>query len=231
MSKKAMQFIYGDRELILQITDLFSSNVDVIVNPANAGLSHGGGIAGQLLQLGGALIQEQSDQFIQEHGRLESGMVAFTSAGRLPYQAVLHAVGPTMGEGAEQQKITNAVANCLKLCQMHDWNAIAFPAISTGIFGVPVDVVAQGFFHAIISFWDARSDGAPNKIIICLTDETFEPFFLAFRGESFTQENIPQANEVHDGDTIEIETGIVNLSDEEISDLNGDDEISDWFKS
>ena len=85
--KQTMQFLFGDRELILRVEDLLTAQVDVIVNPANGGLSHGGGVAAQISEQGGIVIQQQSDQFIKEHGTLESGMVAFTSAGNLPYKS------------------------------------------------------------------------------------------------------------------------------------------------
>lgn len=223
-----MQFLYGDRELLIQVADLFSAPVDVIVNPANASLSHGGGVAGKLIELGGEIIQNESDRFIQEHGQLESGLVAFTCAGSLPYDAVLHAVGPRMGEGDEQAKLQMAVSNCLKLCQMHDWYAVAFPAISAGIFAVPVETVAQGFFRAITSFWDARIDGAPNKIIICLTEKHFDAFVHAFRDDSMAFVENQDKAELGVNDDRPMETGVVELSENDISDLD-DDEVNGWF--
>jgi len=119
--KQTMQFLFADRELIIKVADLLAAPVDVIVNPANVGLSHGGGVAGQISQQGGDDIQTESDLFIKEHGILESGMVAFTTAGHLPYDAIIHAVGPKMGEGDEQRKIQLAVSRSLQLCDMHDW--------------------------------------------------------------------------------------------------------------
>lgn len=211
------------------MADLFSAPVDVIVNPANGDLLHGGGVAAQFIERGGEVIQQESDQFIKEHGPLESGMVALTSAGDLPYQAVLHAVGPRMGEGDEQAKVMLAVSHSLKLCSMHDWDSIAFPAISTGIFNVPVDVVAKGFFHAISSFWDARLDEPPSKIIICLTEDNFQPFFDAFREASMTPDEVEHNLQLTTKDESEMETGIVELDDDEISALE-DGEVNDWFK-
>ncbi|MGD8743491.1 MAG: macro domain-containing protein [Granulosicoccaceae bacterium] len=224
-----MQFLYGDRELLIQVADLFAAPVDVIVNPANGNLSHGGGIAGQVVAHGGEIIQRESDQFIKEHGPLESGMVAMTSAGALPYQAILHAVGPRMGEGDEQEKLTQAISSCLKLCQMHDWQAIAFPAISAGIFRVPLATVARGFYRAITSFWDARDDGAPEKIMVCLTQDNFEPFVLAFREASMMPDegNVPAHTASRDDS--EIEAGMIELVEEEIAALE-DDEMNEWFK-
>jgi putative ATPase len=229
MTKNTLQFLYGDRELLIQVADLFAAPVDVIVNPANGGLSHGGGVAGQVVARGGDIIQRESDQFIKEHGPLESGMVAMTSAGALPYQAILHAVGPQMGEGDEQGKVQLAVSNCLKLCHMHDWQAIAFPAISTGAFNVPVATVAQGFFRAITSFWDAREEGAPGKIMICLTQDNFEPFVLAFREASFIPGEDNDTRHTASRDDNEREAGHVELAEEDIAALD-DDEMNDWFK-
>ena len=236
-NKKTMQFLFGDRELIIKVADLLAAPVDVIVNPANGGLFHGGGVAGQVSQQGGATIQAESDLFIKEHGELESGMVAFTSAGHLPYKAVLHAVGPKMGEGDEQRKIQLAVSRSLQLCDMHDWKSIAFPAISTGVFGVPVETSARAFFRSITSYWDARIDAAPEKIIICLTDKNFHAFLYAFREESFAQDETRDDVENRKIDEnmkknnidVEPEAGIVNLNEDDISALNNGD-MDDWFK-
>jgi len=228
-----MQFLFADRELILMVADLLTAPVDVIVNPANAGLSHGGGVAGQIVQQGGEQVQEESDLFIKEHGTLESGMVAFTTAGNLPYQAVIHAIGPKMGEGDEQQKIQQAVSRSLQLCDMHGWKSVAFPAISTGIFSVPVAISAAAMFRAITSFWDARSEGSPEKVIICLTQNKFQPFFDAFREESSHSEVenllINDTNSISHKESGEATAGIVNLSEQDIFDLDND-ELNSWFK-
>ena len=237
LKKQTMQFLFGDRELIIKVADLLTAPVDVIVNPANAELFHGGGVAGQIAQQGGDTIQSESNLFIKEHGMLESGMVAFTSAGSLPYEAILHAVGPKMGEGDEQRKIQLAVARSLQLCDMHDWNSIAFPAISSGIFGVPIEISARAFYRAITSYWDARIDTSPEKIIVCLTEKKFRPFLDAFRDESFDpseeKDNVEnkRMDEVMKKNNIdaEPETGHVNLSEEEISSLD-DDDLNNWFK-
>ena len=235
--KQTMQFLFGDRELIITVADLLAAPVDVIVNPANGGLSHGGGVAGQIAQQGGDVIQQESDLFIKEHGMLESGMVAMTTAGLLSYEAVIHAVGPKMGEGDEQRKIQQAVSRSLQLCDMHDWKSVAFPAISAGVFGVPINISAQAFFRAITSYWDARVDMPPEKIIICLTENNFQPFLHAFRQESFARDGGKDEGENKKMDEVmqknnvdaEPEAGIVHLSEEDISSLD-DDAVNDWFK-
>ena len=235
--KQTMQFLFGDRELVIKVADLLTSPVDVIVNPADGALSHGGGVAGQIAQQGGDVIQDESDLFIKEHGVLESGMVAFTSAGHLSYDAVIHAVGPKMGEGDEQRKIQLAVSRSLQLCDMHDWKSIAFPAISAGIFGVPIEISARAFFRAITSYWDARMDITPEKVIICLTEKNFHSFLHAFREESFVRDGGKDDTENRKMDEVlkknnidaEPSAGIVNLNEEDISSLDND-EMNDWFK-
>ena len=236
-NKTSMQFLFGDCELVIKVADLLAAPVNVIVNPANGGLSHGGGVAGQIAQQGGDAVQVESDLFIKEHGMLESGMVAPTTAGHLSYDAVIHAVGPKMGEGDEQKKIQLAVSRSLQLCDMHDWKSIAFPAISSGIFGVPIEVSARGFFRAITSYWDARIDASPEKIIICLTENKFLPFLNAFRDESFVRDGWKDGAENKKIDELmtthnvnaESEVGIVHLNEEDISALDND-EMKDWFK-
>lgn len=233
-NKQNMQFLFGDRELIIKVADLLTTPADVIVNPANGGLSHGGGVAGQILHQGGDSIQEESALFVKEHGMLESGMVAFTTAGRLPYEAVIHAVGPKMGEGNEQRKIEQAVSSSLMLCNMHDWHSIAFPAISTGIFCVPLEISAKAFFRAITSFWDARMDSAPGKVIICLTEKNFQDFFNAFQDaakqpEQETHQTIKAATIKKELSDAELPTGVVDITEQDISELENDD-VNDWFK-
>ena len=230
MDKKAMQFLFGDRELILKVSDLLSAPVDVIVNPSNTGLSHGDGLAGQILQYAGEVLQKESDQLIREYGQLESGMAVYTTAGQLPYKAIIHAVGPKMGEGDEQEKIELAVSRSLKLCEINEWQSVAFPAISTGVFNVPVEVCARGFFRAITSFWDARLETSPEKIILCLKQQDFRYFFDAFRTEAIGTGE--PAIDLHQHETVknaEPESGIVDLSEQDLSELD-DDDINDWFK-
>ena len=231
--KEILQFLFGDRELLIRVADLLSAPVDVIVNPANGHLSHGGGVAGLISEKGGEKIQQESDLFIKEHGVLESGMVAYTTSGNLPFKAVIHAVGPMMGEGDEQRKIEQAVSRSLQLCHMHDWHSVAFPAISSGIFRVPIEVTARGFYRAITSFWDARMESCPDKIMICLTKEKFLPFIEAFREYSMQQgehhESASKPEQVLEKQEEKKEAGVVHLSEEDIADIESA-EFNDWFK-
>ena len=223
-SNTSMQFLYGDRELWVGIHDLLTAEVEVIVNPSNSELLHTEGLAGKILAAAGENIEIQSRQLIQEYGEIDSGMAVYTEAGRLPYKAVIHAVGPRMGEGDEQRKIEQAVSRSLLLCEANEWNSIAFPAIGTGIFNVPIEICAQAFFRSITHFWDARQESEVEKIVICLKQETFKPFVNAFREDSITtteEKNVepPRAEAI----------GHIELDEAEIAELN-DEDMADWFK-
>lgn len=223
-SKTSMQFLYGDRELWVGIHDLLTADVEVIVNPSNGKLSHTEGLAGKILAAAGENIEIQSRQLIQEYGEIDSGMAVFTEAGQLPYKAVIHAVGPRMGEGDEQHTIERAVSRSLLLCEANEWKSIAFPAISTGYSNVPIEICAQAFFRSITHFWDARYECAIEKIMVCLQQETFRPFFDAFREDaiSTTEE---QPAKVPESEAV----GHIELDEAEIADL-ADEDMADWFK-
>lgn len=229
MKHKKMQFLYGDRELIIKVGDLLGENVDVIVNPATATLQHEEGLAADILSAAGSELQQQSNHLITEYGSIDSGMAVYTEAFNLPFKAVIHAVCPVMGEGDEQQKIENAVARSMLLCETNDWTSIAFPALGCDESQVPVAICAQAFFRSIISFWDARYECALEKIILCLPEKHFQVFFDAFRSDAMTQyeATVVEASTVLKNDKEVI--GYIDLSDEELENLEND-EISDWFK-
>ena len=98
---------------------------------------------------------------------------------------------------------------------------------------MPIEIVAQGFFRSITSYWDARMDTPPDKVIICLTEKNFRPFLDAFRDESIvTDEELSTQNTAAvkpESAEKELAVGLVDLSDETLSKLD-DDEVNDWFK-
>jgi O-acetyl-ADP-ribose deacetylase (regulator of RNase III) len=130
ISNSKIRLVQGD------ITEL---DIDVIVNAANAQLIMGGGVAGAILRKGGSKIQEECYKI----GGTFVGGAVITTGGNLKAKYVIHAVGPRMGEGNEDEKLTNATINSLKLMDEHKLKSIAFPAISTGIFGYPIDRCAK----------------------------------------------------------------------------------------
>ncbi len=167
-SKQTLQIVQGD---------LTAEAVDAIVNAANSHLQHGGGVAGIIVRRGGYEIQTQSDAWVREHGPVSHAEPAYTSAGRLPCQYVIHAVGPVWGEGGEDEKLAAAVLGSLKLASRLGLKSIAFPAISTGIFGFPKDRAAGIFFTSIAGFFSGPTPSSLELVRITLYDQpTIEAF-------------------------------------------------------
>ncbi len=150
-----IELVQGD------ITDLAT---DAIVNAANAQLILGGGVAGAIRRKGGPTIQEECNRI----GGTFVGGAVITTGGNLKAKHVIHAVGPRMGEGDEDTKLRNATVNSLKLADKHLLKSIAFPAISTGIFGYPVDRCAEIMLTATIEYLKGKS--GLDLVIFCLFD-------------------------------------------------------------
>ena len=123
--------------------DITERNVDAIVNAANSYLKHGGGVAAAIVKKGGAIIQQESDKIVASKGPVPVGTAVASTAGKLPCKAVIHAVGPRMGEGDEDYKLRKAVRSSLVLASEIGFRSISMPAISSGIFGFPKDRCAK----------------------------------------------------------------------------------------
>jgi len=150
------------------ITDL---ETDVIVNAANAQLILGGGVAGAIRRKGGSTIQEECNKI----GGTFVGGAVITTGGNLKAKHVIHAVGPRMGEGDEDSKLTNAVLNSLKLMDEHGLKIIAFPAISTGIFGYPIDRCAKIMIFSAKKYLAGKTQ--ITKVVFCLySNSDYEVF-------------------------------------------------------
>ena len=210
---------YDTGTLIIAVRDIFGSATDVIVNPANSGLSHGGGLAAQIAIAAGPELEAECEAYITEHGTLPETHATATTAGKLDYKAVIHTVGPRMGSGNEQQKIADAVRNSLTLCEQQDWHSIACPAISTGIFGVPDAICANAYAEAIAPFL-ARSENTIERVEVCLTTDHYPAFLKAF-GKGKETAAPPSINNG---------SGSVELGEEDIAALQEDGEIDGWFK-
>jgi len=162
IGNSVIELVKGD------ITDL---EVDAIVNAANSRLKMGGGVAGAILRKGGWSIQEECDKI----GYCPVGGAVITGAGKLKAKYVIHAVGPRMGEGDEDRKLESATLSALKLAEEHDVKSIAFPAISTGIFGFPKDRCAKIMLRTAVNYLKKRSK--IERVIFCLyDDETYRIF-------------------------------------------------------
>ena len=158
-------------ELVLINGDLTEQTTDAIVNPANAELLLGGGVAGAIRRKGGPKIQEECDRI----GGTPVGTAVITTGGNLKARHVIHAVGPMMGEGDEDRKLRDATLNSLKVADQHKLKSISFPAISTGIFGYPIERCAQIMLATTIEY--LRGHTGLQKVVFCLWgDEAYRTF-------------------------------------------------------
>ncbi len=151
--------------------DITELNTDVIVNAANAQLVMGGGVAGAIRKKGGPTIQEECNKI----GRSYVGGAVITSGGNLKARYVIHAVGPKTGEGHEDEKLKNATVNSLKIMDDNNLKTIAFPAISTGIFGYPIKKCAQIMCKAASNYLNGETQ--IKEVLFCLySSDDFEVF-------------------------------------------------------
>ncbi len=162
-----------DRTIRLVQGDITDRDVDAIVNAANAHLQHGGGVAGAIVRKGGQLIQDESNKI----GFTPVGTAVLTSAGKLRARYVIHAVGPRMGEGDEDTKLTNAVKNSLLLASKHKLKSISLPAISSGIFGFPKDRCANILVNQSAHFLRHHADSSLENIEFCIYDDQTLGYF------------------------------------------------------
>jgi O-acetyl-ADP-ribose deacetylase len=144
--------------------DLLEEPVDAIVNAANGHLAHGGGVAGIISRAAGPALQDESNELVRQRGPFQTGSAVATTAGKLPFEGVIHAVGPRYGEGDEERKLVAALSAAFALARARGWQAVAFPAVSAGIFAVPLDICARAYVKA------ARAAGLRN-VRLCLRDQ------------------------------------------------------------
>jgi O-acetyl-ADP-ribose deacetylase len=158
--------------------DITLEAVDAIVNAANRYLQHGGGVAGVIVRRGGPVIQQESDAWVQKYGPINCAAAAYTSAGQLPCRYVIHTVGPIWGEGDEDAKLSKAVSASLQLAGELNLVSISIPAISTGIFGFPMERAAKIIFKTIEEFLGAQPRNSLVRVRLVLFDQAAVDLFL-----------------------------------------------------
>jgi O-acetyl-ADP-ribose deacetylase len=134
--------------------DITAESVDAIVNAANSSLMGGGGVDGAIHRAGGPAILEECRTIRKLHGECAPGNAVITTAGNMKCKYVIHTVGPIWrgGTGGEEQTLANAYTNSLQLAVENEIRTIAFPSISTGAYGYPVEKAAGTALQAVKNF-------------------------------------------------------------------------------
>lgn len=152
--------------------DITQIACDAIVNAANASLLGGGGVDGAIHRIGGPDILEACKAIRQSQypEGLPTGKAVETTAGNLPANYVIHTVGPIYSQSrAPQQELQNCYLNALNLAQMLKCQSIAFPAISTGVYGYPKEKACKVAYESIHSFM--TTNNLPKTVYMVFFNE------------------------------------------------------------
>jgi O-acetyl-ADP-ribose deacetylase (regulator of RNase III) len=162
----------------VHVGDLTAFDVDAIVNAANATLLGGGGVDGAIHRAGGPAILAACRAIRRERwpGGLPTGHAVATTGGDLPAREVIHTVGPIWREhpGDPQDLLGRCYTSCLALAAARGHRSIAFPAISTGVYGYPKDEAARRVLAAL-----RRHEGPPERILLVFFTADAAAAFLA----------------------------------------------------
>ena len=154
--------------------DITTIHVDAIVNAANTSLLGGGGVDGAIHRAGGKSILHECQQIRNKQGGCKVGEAVITTAGNLPAKFVIHTVGPTWNNGKldEENLLSSAYNNSLKLALDNQIQTIAFPNISTGVYRFPKDKAAQIAIKTVTDFL-VTTDNIKIVIFVCYDDENY----------------------------------------------------------
>lgn len=158
--------------LLLDKGDITQLEVDVVVNAANSSLMGGGGVDGAIHRAGGPVILAECREIVAREGRCPTGEAVITTGGNLPAKFVIHAVGPVWrgGYSNEAKLLENAYLNSLNLALKNGLKSIAFPNISTGVYGFPKEKAAEIAIRVISDFCTSNNQLSEIRFV-CFDEE------------------------------------------------------------
>ena len=154
--------------------DITKQKVDAIVNAANSSLMGGGGVDGAIHRAGGPAILEDCRKIIAKQGSCKTGEAVITTGGSLPAKFVIHTVGPVWNNGKsnEAEKLANCYRNSLQLALENKIESIAFPNISTGIYGYPKKEAATIAIKTVSDLLQ-QNQSLPKVYFVCFDEENY----------------------------------------------------------
>ena len=166
----------------LRLGDITAEDVDCIVNAANSSLMGGGGVDGAIHRAGGPQIVEECRAIRKSQGECPTGEAVLTTGGRLRARYVIHTVGPVWQGGMrnEDQLLRNAYNTSLRLAAEKGLSSIAFPSISTGAYGFPVERASRIAFDTVCTF--VRDHRVIREVrFIVFSDHDFQVYRRLFQ--------------------------------------------------
>ena len=156
----------------LLLGDITKIGVDAIVNAANSSLLGGGGVDGAIHRAGGRAILDECRKIVERQGGCPTGEAVITTAGNMPSRYVIHTVGPVWhgGMNNEDQLLANAYSNSLRLAVDNGVKTIAFPNISTGVYGFPKERAANIAIEAVRKFLE-KDKSLHEVVFVCFDRE------------------------------------------------------------
>jgi len=168
----------GKTTIRLETGDITVQNADAIVNAANSSLMGGGGVDGAIHRAGGPSILEDCKKIISRIDRLPTGKAVITTGGNLKARFVIHTVGPVWHDGTKNEAdlLASAYRECLKLATGYRLKRIAFPSISTGVYGYPVNKAASVAIREVISFLNNNPTLLEEITFVLFDTRTFNAY-------------------------------------------------------
>ncbi len=170
-----MEVTIGNTTLKTIVADITTLHVNAVVNAANSSLMGGGGVDGAIHRAGGEEILNECKKIVAKIGILPTGEAVITTAGKMPSRYVIHTVGPVWHGGMrnEPDLLKNCYKNSLRVGIENEVKTIAFPSISTGVYGYPVAEASGIAVNAVMDFVKKNPDGF-KEIIFCGFDTSTE---------------------------------------------------------
>ena len=178
-----MQTQIAETHLELIQGDITKAHVDAIVNAANSALVGGGGVDGTIRRAGGDAIEQACAEIRSREGGCPTGKAVITPGGNLHAKYVIHTVGPVWegGDSGEPELLASCYQESLRLAVENDIQSVAFPSISTGIFGYPTEKAAVVALTAVKGFVEQSSAAPATVQFVLFDDATYTCYVDALR--------------------------------------------------
>ena len=167
--------------------DITRQQVDAIVNAANQRLLGGAGVDGAIHRAGGPEIMAECDRIRQQQGGCPTGEAVITTAGLLAAKYVIHTVGPIWNQGIDNEVklLKSCYQTSLKLADQHCLGSVAFPNISTGVYGFPKQQAAEVAVTSVSEYFNTADTMIGQVTFVCFDDENYSIYKQLLASQAF----------------------------------------------